>query len=425
MGPQQILRTIAILVVAVAWGSARAEPAPPVAVIDLGDGNGLGDGDAAALRRELAASGFAVMSSPELDAVLSGQEAGKDLEQALAALARARAAFGALDCATAIAASEAALPLIAARAAAGIASDLPARTALGYLLLCHDRAGSFDQALRAAAVLRALASPAELVAQGLEAAVLDKYPALDATAAVGLMPLELTVESGAAVAIDLGPARAGPRTVYLPPGRHLVAAAAGSRRTGVWVEVSHTTKTLALTLVEQDVPLSRVSERIATWKAQGPDPAGVAALFEQLLLAAQGQPWNPSSPRSPLLLVLGAASTPAQLQLWASDGPGQRPTMTALPTPQGPWSPQTAAAVLEALRARALAWRPTPAPEPAGSPNAEALLRETPEAEASPRRKPTQWWVYAALAGAVTVGGAVILANELSDDTQRVELRWR
>ncbi len=417
MGPQQILRTVAILVVAVAWGSARAEPAPPVAVIDLGEG------DAAGLRRELAASGFAVMSAPELDAVLSGQEAGKDLEQAVAAIARAKEAFGALDCATAIAASREALPPLAARAAAGIASAKAARTALGYLLLCHDRAGAFDDALRAAALLRALASHDELTAQGLDSAVLDKYPALDATAAVGLVPLELQVESGAAVSIDLGPARAGPLTAYLPPGRHLIAAAAGSRRTGVWVEVSHTTKSLALSLAEQDVPLSRVSERIAAWKAQGPDPAGVAALFEQLLTAAQGQPWNPSSPRSPLLLVLGAISTPAQLQLWASDGPGQRPTMTALPAPQEPWSAQSASAVVEALRARQLAWRSTPPPDEAAL-SAESLLRETPQ-DSSPRRKPTQWWVYAALAGAVTVGGAVILANELSDDTQRVELRWR
>lgn len=418
MGPQQILRTVAILVVAVAWGSAHAEPAPPVAVIDLGEG------DAAGLRRELAASGFAVMSGPELDAVLSGQEAGRDLEQAVAAIARAKEAFGALDCATAIAASQEALPALAARAAAGIAGAKAARTALGYLLLCHDRAAAFDEALRAAALLRAVASHAELTAQGLDAAVLDKYPALDATAAVGLVPLELQVESGAAVSIDLGPARAGPLTVYLSPGRHLIAAAAGSRRTGVWVEVSHTTKSLALSLVEQDVPLSRVSERIATWKAQGPDPAGVAALFEQLLIAAQGQPWNPSSPRSPLLLVLGAISTPAQLQLWASDGPGQRPTMTALPVPQEPWSAQSTSAIVEALRARQLAWRSTPLlDEPA--PSAEALLRDVPEKDSSPRRKPTQWWVYAALAGAVTVGGAVILANELSDDTQHVELRWR
>ena len=41
---------------------------------------------------------------------------------------------------------------------------------------------------------------------------------------------------------------------------------------------------------------------------------------------------------------------------------------------------------------------------------------------AAHERRP--WWVYASIAGAVALGAGVILANELADDHQRVELTW-
>ena len=54
------------------------------------------------------------------------------------------------------------------------------------------------------------------------------------------------------------------------------------------------------------------------------------------------------------------------------------------------------------------------------------LLRESPEERAAhgttegPSRQ--EWWVYAAIAGAILVGAGVVAANELGDDTQRIEI---
>ena len=38
-----------------------------------------------------------------------------------------------------------------------------------------------------------------------------------------------------------------------------------------------------------------------------------------------------------------------------------------------------------------------------------------------PRQK---WWVYAGIVGAVAIAGGLVLANDLANDRQRIELRW-
>ncbi|HRC55938.1 MAG TPA: hypothetical protein PKU97_08435 [Kofleriaceae bacterium] len=406
-------------------------PPPPVTVVEL-SGSG-----AAALRPALAQQGFAVMTSPELDAATSGVDGGQDLGVALAALAQARESFGALDCAAALTAAESAIAALAARGAAGIEVTGSLRAAWSYVLLCKDRAGEVDGAMRAAALLRELlATPSTSPLTGDDAglaALFAKYPEVDVTANRDVLAVELTAEPGAVFTVDHRPMGTSPVTIYVAAGRHLIAAAAGSRRAARWVDVASDTRALSLPLIEQDARLSRISERVAAWRSSGPDGPGVAAFFEQLLAAAQGQSWNPSSFRSPLLVVLGATSTPSQIQLWASDGPGNPPTMTTIAAPAG--SPLGAGsavtlALIEALRQRHASWRddlslPTE-PQAQGAALVVKTNGDNRGDERSPSQRParTQWWVYAAIAGAVAMGGAVILANELAEDTQRVELRW-
>jgi hypothetical protein len=427
MGSQQILRAAALVAVAAVSATAHAQSAPapaasssttttaisgraPVAVVDL---TAAGDA-AAALRQELITAGFAVLTAPDLDAANAGIDGGKDLGEALAALDLARSSFGALDCPAAQQAAESAISTLAARGAAGIDGASQLSTAWSYLLLCRDRAGDFDGAMRAAQALRALPTPT-----GIDAALWAKYPEVDVTANREIAELTITAEPGADVTIDHRPAGVSPATVFLPAGRHVVAAAQGSRRAALWIDVSSRSATVAIRMIEQDAPLSRISERVAGWKTRPPDGTQVASYLENLLTAAQGRPWNPSSSRSPLLVLVGVSGDPNRAQLWASDGPGVLPQATELTLVRGSTA-SGPSAVVTALHKRALQWREA-------EPVPELLLEAEDAGDVDLERDEviggTKWWVYAAIAGAVAVGGAVIVANELSDDTQHVELR--
>lgn len=449
MGSQQVLRAAALVAVTAVSAATYAQPAAPasdptaaaaapaspaapnaaavpaapagagapVVVIDL---TGEASGErAASLRQELRSAGFAVMSAPDLDAVNAGVDGGKDLGESLASLELARSAFGALDCPGAVQAAETAIATLAARAASGVEVTAQLTTAWSYLLLCRDRSGDFDGAMRAAQALRQLA-PGAPASAGPGAAIPDavwsKYPAVDVTANRDIAALTIDADPGAVVMIDHRPAGTAPAQVFVPAGRHLVAAAQGSRRAALWIDVTTARANVALRLFEQDAPLSRLAERVAAWKSQPPAGSQIATYLENLLTAAQGQPWNPSSARSPLLIILGPRGT----QLWASDGPGLEPTATEIAVEAAPAaSPaERAAPVILALRARALLWRDR------GLEPDQLLVESRDEVARQEQPRATQWWVYAAIAGAVVVGGAVIVANELSEDTQRVELRF-
>lgn len=401
MGTQQILRAVALLAVTSVSASASAD-ARPVTVVEL-----AGD-RAPALRSQLRAAGFAVMSAPDLDAATSGIDAGIDLRESLAALDQTRQAFGALDCAATIAAAERALAILAARAAAGVEVTAELSSAWSYLLLCRDRSADFDGAMRAAQAMRALAAPGDPMA-ALDAALWTKYPAVDVTANRDIAKLAITAEPGAVVMIDHQRVGASPVTAFVPVGRHLIAAALASRRTSQWIDVAASTGDVSLRLVEQDAPLSRVSERVASWRELPVTGPQAAAFLEDLLVAAQGQPWNPGSARSPLLVVVGIAGDPRRIQVWASNGPAQLPTATEIALDLD--APQP---LIAALGQRDAAWTDR-------APDVVLVTDKRTKPVSSVQRQ--QWWVYAALAGAAMIGGAIVIANETSNNLQRVELR--
>lgn len=434
MGTQQVLRAaavVAITAVSASAGSARADAGPPAAqqgtpvvVVDL-TASASGSG-AEAVRRELKTAGFAVISAPDLDAANAGIDGGKDLSEAMAALELARTSFGELDCPAATAAAESAIALLAARGAAGIEVRAPLSTAWSYLLLCRDRSGDFDGAMRAAQALRTLAPAARSgpatgqPPQAIDAALWSKYPEVDATANHDVAELAISVDAGAdpdaAIWIDHRPAGTSPAKVLIPAGRHIVAAAKGSRRAAIWIDVVSTRPaSVAIRLFEQDAPLARVSDRVAAWKTQPPGGQQVAGYLENLLTAAQGRPWNPSSHRSPLLVIVGASGDPKRAQLWASDGPGLPPTMTEVA-----FDPTAPAPLVTAAQQRTMVWQ-----DRSADPDNLMVEERTDKLQLEePSSSKRQWWVYAALAGALAVGGTIILVNEFSDDTQRVELRW-
>ncbi len=433
MGTQQILRAAAVVAIAATASlgasvdSARADagrpPAQqgtPVVVVDL-TASASASG-AEAVRRELKTAGFAVISAPDLDAANAGIEGGKDLTEAMAALDLARTSFGELDCPAATAAAESAIALLAARGAAGIEVSAPLSTAWSYLLLCRDRSGDFDGAMRAARALRTLVPTGSTQApvQAIDAALWSKYPEVDATANHEVAELAISVDAGAdpdaSIWIDHRPAGTSPAKVLIPAGRHIVAAAKGSRRAAVWIDVVSTRPaSVAIRLFEQDAPLARVSDRVAAWKTQAPGGQQVAGYLENLLTAAQGRPWNPSSHRSPLLVIVGASGDPKRAQLWASDGPGSLPTVTEVA-----FDPSAPAPLVTAAQQRTMVWQ-----DRSADPDNLMVEERTEKLQLEePSSGKKQWWVYAALAGAVVVGGTVILVNEFSDDTQRVELRW-
>jgi hypothetical protein len=408
MGPKSILRAAALLALTALGASARADVAAPVVVVELA-------GDAAAqLRAQLAAAGFAVLSGPELDEATTGRDGGRDLREALAQLAATRDAFARLDCAAALVAGRAAIAAMEARAAAGSDERAGLTAAWSYLLLCHDRAGDVDQAMRAAAALRVLgaasAPPGAALTAPIDAALWAKYPEVDVTVNRDVYELAIESEPDAVVTIDHRAVGRSPLKAFVPVGPHLVASGVGSRRAARWIDVTAPDR-IELRLREQDAPLSRISERVASWKQRPPDGAQIASFLENLLIAAQGQPWNPSSARSPVLVILGLAGDPHRGQVWASDGPGLLPTTTEVALS----APVDASALLVAVRQRSLVWV-EPRPEP--------VVSDRQVAPTVGERPRTQWWVYAALAGAVAVGAGVIVAQEASQDTQRVELRW-
>src|SRR5262249_16209979 len=128
---------------------------------------------------------------------LAGELGEPDALQLAAAMDQAQRAFGALSCGEASTAAMKAVEIGAARQAAGRpVPELP--KAWAYVLLCADRGGTTDVAIQAATRLAAVGGAPDLV----PAAVLAKYPAVDATQGRDLVDVEIKADAGAAIWID-------------------------------------------------------------------------------------------------------------------------------------------------------------------------------------------------------------------------------
>ena len=398
MGPEPVLqaaRWLAFVTVAASIGAAHAKPRERVAVIDLGPD------DQGATRQRLAAAGVAggleAVVGEGIEDALGGRDGERDTATLASAMAEAQRAFGALDCKTAIASSEQAIGIAAARQAAGRAvPELP--RAWTYVLLCADRSGDPDTALAAAGHLRTLGGAAEVPVD-----VWARYPEVDTVIDRERVSVEIVAEvPGAEIWIDFARAGASPLRTTLPMGRHVIAAAAGPRRGWAAGSAVKSQQTVAIPMPAQTGPHAALAQRIAGWNGALPAPAELGRAFVEA--------------RVRVALVRAGDRVEAWGRLGSSEPPRR------LGGEDGVGTVDEAPRLIALIDDRVTAWTDR-APDPD-----VPLLVEDPKTRTGGDRQrtdePTRWWVYAALAGAVAASAAVLYVYDSADDVQRVELHY-
>ena len=364
-------------------------------MIDLGPA-------AADVRKDLLAAivkaGFDAVIGGGVEDALAGIDVDKDAVLAAQALAEAQRAFGALDCAAAIKASDSAIAILAMRQAAGIAvPDLP--RALTYVLLCKDKAADVDGAMVAAARLRAVGGSKDVPAD-----LWKKYPAVDTVLDHELVPLEIDADvKGANVFIDLVPRGKAPLKVQLPAGEHLIAVAVGARRG--WAAGHTDPKQTKLTIPTTDRAgeASPLAARIAALKGDKPAPDDVAFVMGET--------------GARVVLIRSGDSVEA----WGRVGRAEPPRLLGGEDGVAKVSdPRDVDRLLLLVKDRVQGWNDR-APDPD-----QPLLTEenTADDRFSRKEKPAKWWVYAALAGAVVGAATILYINDSGSDRQRVELKF-
>ena len=378
--------------------AARADD-EPIIIIDLrpGDPAALAS-SRASLQDELAAiQGLEVKRAADLDGALSGAAVDLDATRVSTALADARTAFGALDCTKASAAADRAIDDLAARQAAGLDDGQALKSAYAYVVLCADRAGELDTALRAAGRLRALGvTSGDDV--GISAATWARLPEIDVT---GGEIVAVTVEADqpdAAVWVDHAAVGTAPVTVYLAAGEHVIAAGKGGSRAATRIAVAGNKQAVSLALVDQHGKWSEVAGLIHAWrdKVSPPTNAGLTAVM--------------AAAKVRFAIVLAGARTAEVWGKAARDPVAKKLDTGALESPM-----ELGAIITD----RVAAWD-------GRAPEGE-LLTETADERAalyggSRRETKAKWYVYASIAGAVLIGGLVIYANDAATDRQRITI---
>lgn len=302
------------------------------------------------------------------------------------------------------------------------------RAGYGHVLACAHTLGHIDQALLAAQRLHGMPGPAMPgPPPGVSEDVWRGYPAVDATANAHMVELSITTEpAGAQVWVDHRPVGAAPVTVLVSEGAHLVAAAgadvSGSQQAQVRRDAvapapwgAPRVMSVRLALEARAHPWRAEAARVAAWRRAGAvDPVSLGALMTRLdVRFAVVIPGSGPGAGGP------AGATPGRpaVQLWAL-APGQAHARRV-----GTGRLERPAAIAARVRARAARWD-RGGPEP-GVP----LLREEDVPQRYGPRKGRRvarrpWWAYMTIIGAVTATSLLILAAELGDDRQRIELRW-
>ncbi len=389
MGAQQVLRTAAALGLIASTVSA-APQRERVAVIDLGPADPV-------VVRSLQASLVKAELQPVDDATeaaLTGSATQSDAIQVAADMAIAQQKFGALDCPGAITAASAALPLLAARQAAGLTvSELP--RAWAYILLCADRTGDSDIAMRAAQRLRIVGGSPDVAP-----ALLAKYPEVDVLPNVDPIEVDVATEvADATVWLDFAPVGKAPLHLALSPGEHILAAAAGNRRGFLVGRPIKKQPKLTVEMADQEGPLAEIASIVASWRGKVPSGDQVGALLEKLHVRAAlirhgeiVEAWGHAGHAEPARLLGGDDGTRTIADLDRA---------TAL------------------LADRIETWN-AHAPDPD-----QPLLTEDRAAETAKREKSgTAWWVYAAIGGALVAGAIVVYAHESQANTQEIVLHY-
>lgn len=385
----------------IAGSVARADADETVAIVDARTGDvGVRAASRAALVAALRDDGLTPLVDDPRARALVGDDDTTDGALADVALARTRERFGALDCAGVREPGEAAVKLLVGREAAGHDERERLRAAWSYLLLCADRDGARVAAQGFADRLRTLGgSPA------IPADVWARYPDIDAGSELALARLAIVDPPGGSVAgaevwLDHRKVGVAPMTIAVATGGHVLALARGGERAGMLILAGEAgTITIAVALVSYAAADRALTAQVRSWQAGAPvRPAEVGALLDALALRVaivvegdqRASVWARASATEPAALVGG--------------GELDRP-----------------AALVTAIRDRLTAW--SRGPELGVPLITEADLELDPDAGRG-AKKPTPWWVYAAIGGAVIAGGATIWALDSGDNRQRIELTF-
>ncbi|HUH01479.1 MAG TPA: PEGA domain-containing protein [Kofleriaceae bacterium] len=409
MGAQQVLRkpgrlalrlALLLLATGASAGDARADaPAPtPVVVVDLRPGE-PDDRRATreAFQRELGAiQGVELVADPELaSALVADPEPPVDRDVRKRAADRMSAVLAkrsAGDCSARGAAARDAIADLAALEAAGRKVRPELTLAYVYVLRCAHRAGDATGAARAAAMLRAIGhteAPPEV-----EPAEWTAYPPVG-PGTPGAVRITSAPE-GAAIWIDHQPVGTAPVEASPTQGPHLVSAASADGVGSQWIEVGDATvATASIVVALERTPRRWGTARslVASWRSGA---AGANALAIARLMTETGVRYA--------ILV----SSEDRAELWhlpVGANAAERVRQASLRAPM-----VIGAALSEAAGA-------TPAAD-----DSVPILTE--DAKKREQRKQQKWWVYAGIIGAVAVGAGIILANDLADDRQRIELTW-
>lgn len=403
MGARQVHRAAvvaaglvaALAVLAVPRGAAA--DGEPVIVIDLRPADGLDASRAEFYGALRAIEGLDPRDEPDLVGALAGDAADTDAPELRAALDTARAAYGDLDCKAASASADVAIDLLAARQAAGLDDGTALRTAWAYALLCADHDGDLGRAQLAAHQLRALGVAAGEDA-GISAATWARYPEIDASTDRDIVALTVETTAGAAVWIDHALVGTAPVTAYVAAGEHVIAAAEGPRRAAIRVTAAGKPITTTLTLVDRTGSYSAVAGVVKGWRdgVLVPNAEALGTVMDALEVR--------------FALILAGKST---IQVWAR---GPRDT---LPRKVDDASIADPMAVGSLILDRVAAWDGR-APDPD-----LPLLVESPEDRgARDRGAGTNWWIYAAIVGAVALGSTVLYLQDSADDRQTILVRF-
>jgi hypothetical protein len=362
-------------------------------VIDLGPANPDLD---RALAAALVHAGLAPLDDVT-EAALTGQAAESDAIALAAVMAQAQQKFGALDCKGTISAVKKALPLLAARQAGQLpVPELP--RAWAYALLCADRLGDSDMAMRAASRLRVVGGSPD-VSEDL----LAKYPEVDATLGFDTIEVDVTTElPGATVWLDFAPIGKAPQHLALAPGDHVIAAASGTRRGYLVGRPIKKQPKLLIEMPDQASALAAVASAVASWKGALPSPTALADVLEKVHARAA-------------LIRHGDV-----VEVWGHAGHDE--PVRRLGGEDGTRTIADADRAAALLADRVEGWS-SHAPDP-DQPLLVEDLRDRAARINKEGGSTTSWWVYATIGAAVLAGSIAVYAHEQDNNTQEIKLHY-
>ena len=393
MGAQRILQAVGVIAALASGAAAAPKLHERVAVVDLGP---VDDGVRKDLLSAVVAAGFDPVVGDGVDEALAGISMDKDGVALATAMSEAQRAFGGFDCAAVKTSAKTAIDIGAQRQAAGLAvPELP--RALAYMLLCFDKTNDTDAAMQHAQWLHAVGGSKDVPTD-----IWKKYPEVDTIVFENdKTEVEIATDvAGANVFVDFKPAGKSPVKLHLGVGEHIIAVAAGTRR--AWARGTAIPTQKTVTIPTQDVggSESALAARISGWKKPSADDIGwvMNQVHARVVLVRRGdsvEAWGRVG-RAEAAHVLGGDDGVAKVR----DSDDTKRLMALVTDRVQTWNDR--------------------APDPD-----QPLLVEKPGEGVRERKdEKAQWWVYAALGGAILGAAAIIYVSEAGSDRQRVELEF-